>query len=383
MKNQKHFTLIAVALMTAFGSAHALDSFDPASNQLTLASVTLDGGPVYNNVTATIAGYTMIGVDGGAPLTDTFESRTGMLRMGSVSVDGTTYTNVRVQLNSYTLLSATPATASNYSGEAAAAFSRINQERNQCGFGLLAQNASIDAAATAHANYSYGPGDAHTETPGRSGFTGVHSWDRMLSKGYPGLSYGGGMGEVMSYGRGDYAVRLLLSGPYHLSAMVGSYRDIGFGYQSNAQIPDVALLVVDLGSTAAVGPHLMGAGEIKTYPCDGATGVNRQLKGETPNPVPGRDLNTSPIGTPVFVQARDGQTLNITASAMTKVSTGAQVAMRMPTVSTNDPNRLLAKNTGYVAPDAALEANTQYRVTVTGTNNGSPFTRTFTFTTGS
>lgn len=48
-----------------------------------------------------------------------------------------------------TLVNSVP--PASYTGQAAAAFALWNAERNQCGFGLLAQNAQLDAASVAHA----------------------------------------------------------------------------------------------------------------------------------------------------------------------------------------------------------------------------------------
>lgn len=278
----------------------------------------------------------------------------------------------------------TTVTAASYAGEFASAYNLLNAERGRCGLGLLAQNASLDAAAMSHANYSYTTGDtAHTETAGQPGFTGVTVFDRAKAKGYPGSQ--SSVSEVASVGSAAIAIRGLLTAPYHLNALTRGYRDIGVGYQTSAS--PVLNFVVDLGFNSSVGEQLFSAADVATYPCEGTTGVNKQLRGETPNPIPGRDLVTTPIGTPIAVRVRPGNVLAITNSGMVNLANGIQVPMRAPIVASNDPNKVngvsyFLPNEGYVAPDVPLDANTKYQVTIVGTNNSAPFSRTFTFTTG-
>jgi hypothetical protein len=87
------------------------------------------------------------------------------------------------------------------------------------------------------------------------------------------------------------------------------------------------------------------------------------------------------LGGSVFVQLRYGNTLAITSATMTQVSNGATVILRTPVTSANSGNAFLSHQ-GYVAADAPLLANTAYQVTINGSNNGTAFSRTFTFTTG-
>ncbi len=278
--------------------------------------------------------------------------------------------------------------AANYTGEAANAFALLNAERSACGFGLLAQNAQLDAAAAAHAAYTplsaIAGEDLYAEVPGRAGFSGVSPTARAVAKAYPGST-----DEVMALGSGTNAIRQLLSGPYHLRRLMDGYRDVGIGLVATAStLPDYPYFVADLGvQTAAGGKQLLASDDVKTYPCQGTTGVNYQLRGEVPNPVPGRDLSSNPIGTPLFVKARDGNMLNIASATLIKVATGTSVVLRAPVTAFLDPNAFgdvnyFRKSEAYVAPDAALEKGTQYQATITGTNNGASFSRTFSFTTG-
>jgi hypothetical protein len=132
----------------------------------------------------------------------------------------------------------------------------------------------------------------------------------------------------------------------------------------------------------AAGAQALAASDVQTYPCDGSAGVDRQLSNESPEPVPGRDLASNPLGTSVYIAARRGNTLVVSAVAMTNTRTGAPVTLRDVVSAANDPQRDYGANEAYVAADAPLQPSTPYQVTVSGTNNGVAFTRSFTFTTG-
>ncbi len=275
-----------------------------------------------------------------------------------------------------TLVTSVP--AATYTGESATAYNLINAERSRCGFGLLAQNASLDAAANAHANYAFLPGqDLHAESPGVAGFTGVTPADRAVAKGYSSKL---AVGEVMALGTGEFAIRALLSAPYHLAHMMYGYKDIGVGFGPLGQSPLLTPFVGELGDMS----QKLASDETRTYPCEGTTGVNRQLRGEYPNPVPGRDLSSNPIGTPILVVARDGNRLDLLSASMINVKTGASIALRplIGGMAANDPNRYFPPHAGYVAPDAPLERLSTYQVTIKGANNGVGFERTFQFSTG-
>ncbi|MBC7618319.1 MAG: CAP domain-containing protein [Candidatus Saccharibacteria bacterium] len=287
-----------------------------------------------------------------------------------------------------TLVTSVP--PASYTGQAAIASAVWNAERSQCGFGLLSQNPALDGAAAAHASYSVISGTvAHEEISGQPGFTGETPASRIAVKGYAGT--GSTVSEVMTgvngailSSAGNYAIRSLLSAPYHLRAMVDSYRDVGMAF-GNGSVGSP--FVGDLGYQTAASPQLIAGSDVKTYPCDGSAGVFPELRSETPNPVPGRDLAINPIGTPVLVRVRDGNTLVVKTTSMVQLSNGAAIPLRPTVTAANDPNRVngigyIRANEAYFAPDSALAPNSQYQVTVTGTNNGVDFSRTFIFTTG-
>ena len=287
--------------------------------------------------------------------------------------------------------------------EDVAAFELLNAERQRCGFGTLVRNMNLDAAAKAHADYQafYGIVD-HLENAATMpvGFSGRAPVDRVLAKGYAARQADIGavtdeitalVGTASKTGLGNAGVRSLLNAPYHLRGLVSGYRDIGLAVRSSTDVgsnnPSV-YLQINAAYLASVGPQLFPAAEVHTYPCEGTTGANFRLSNESPNPVLGRDLAVNPLGTTVLVTLRPGNRLVVASSSFTQVSNAQVVTTRAPVGSSNDPYRGCAEgcftaNEAYIAADAPMLANTAYRVNLTGTNNGLPFTNTFTFTTGS
>lgn len=274
--------------------------------------------------------------------------------------------------------------------EELAAFNLLNAERIRCGFGALQQNTQLDQAALAHADWMlinniY----AHEENPAYpNGFSGVYPWDRAGAAGYQwadiaeGVSFGSNGSKL---GRGAKGVRELLVGAYHAYGVLLPMKDIGISVREPADVGASTLIVPTEVLVGTTNEHqLLSANEVTTYPCQGTTGTEYQLTAEEPNPVPGRNLSTLPLGQPITVMVRHGQTLNIANATMQRVSDGSAVVLRAPVTGDADPNGMLAylPHVGYVLPDAPLQPNTAYTVTVNGTNNGAAFTKTFTFTTG-
>lgn len=285
-----------------------------------------------------------------------------------------------------TLVTSVPAATYPVGSEELAAFNLLNDERGRCGFGLVAQNTAIDKAAKAHADYqALNYYFAHLEDSSLPGFSGISPSDRVLAAGYLN-AVPGDVSDEMSMisptnnkaGFGTLSVRNLLNAPYHLRGMVGTGRDIGVSIRStldvSSSISPAVFAQYDLAYTKTAGMQLQASSTVNTYPCQGTTGTNYQLTQETPNPVPGRDLVTNPLGSSVYVSVRFGNTLVISNATMTQVSNGANVTLRSPVK--------YGANDGYIAADAPTLPNTAYQVTISGTNNGAGFSTSFTFTTG-
>ena len=280
--------------------------------------------------------------------------------------------------------------------EELAAFNLLNYERNRCGFGLLRQNVQLDAAAKAHGDYQIlNNVVSHLEETGKPGFTGITPSDRVVAKNYIGA--GGVTDEIVAYngtadktGLATSSIRGLLNAPYHLRGLVGGYREIGVSVRSSADLASstpAVYLQIDAAYKIIEGPQLTGSSDINTYPCEGTSGVNYQLRNETPNPVPNRDLSTNPLGSVVYMAVRVGNTLVITNATMIDMSNGQAVALRAPVTAANDPyapcqEGCFKSHQAYVAADGPLQKNAAYQVLINGSNNGTAFSRVFTFTTG-
>jgi uncharacterized protein YkwD len=73
-----------------------------------------------------------------------------------------------------------------YTGEDLIFFNLLNVERAQCGFGLLAQNSKLDAAAFAHSAYgALNNFFNHNEISTNPGYTGGDHIMRINAAGYP------------------------------------------------------------------------------------------------------------------------------------------------------------------------------------------------------
>ena len=278
-----------------------------------------------------------------------------------------------------------------------AAFNLLNLERERCGFGGLTQNAQLDAAAKAHADYQiFNNLISHVEVAGNpNGFTGVLPSDRIAAAGYTDAGavtdeIAGFIGINQKTGLGERALRNLLNAPYHLQGLMSGFRDVGLSVRSSLDTgtaSSTVILQIDAAYKKSVDPQLLAASEVHTYPCEGTSGVNRQLTNEEPNPVPGRNLSTTPLGSSVYVSVRVGNVLTISSASMIQIGTGQSVTLRAPITAANDPygpcgTGCFKPHQAYVVADAPLQAATSYQVSINGSNNGIPFARTFTFTTG-
>lgn len=277
----------------------------------------------------------------------------------------------------------------------------LNIERQRCGFGILTANTQLDAAARAHADYQIiNSRNSNLEDPlVPDGFTGIDPKARARAQGY---TNAGAVTDEYEFftstipitsvrGLGQLALRPLLNAPYHLNALMTGYRDIGIAVRSiqdTGRGVNGAFVQINAAYKADVGLQKLGATDVMTYPCEGASNITRILRNETPNPVPGRDLSTNPLGSTVYIEVREGNTLAITNASFRDGVTGQNVILRVPVTGANDPYGPCAlgcfkAHQGYIVADTPLQPNTPYIVSISGTNNGAAFNRTFTFTTGS
>lgn len=313
----------------------------------------------------------------------------------SVPANSPVVSNPSVVPASVDIVTTAPPSPSSYGVEELAAFNRFNGHRAQCGFGYLAQNAALDTSAANHLNWMVVNNTvSHSEVSGTTGYTGSSSQARMIAAGYAsGTQYGevltGGTGIVKT-GFGVRGARILLAAPYHLAGLMASHRDIGISLKSGGNFASgadityagsssVTWLIADMAASSTNLPQLQSSNEVLSYPCQGITDTDYEVRAESPNPAPGRDLSTQPIGHPILVQALKGRALVISSATVTGPTGTVPL---LPTMTrANDPNFVLGSHQAMVIPSAPLSANTSYTVAVSGTQGSSSFSKSFVFVT--
>ncbi|MEX3935762.1 CAP domain-containing protein [Paraburkholderia phymatum] len=261
-----------------------------------------------------------------------------------------------------------------------AAFTLLNQQRQQCGLPAMQENPALDQAAQAHAQYmATNNVVSDTETSGNPGFVGTTYSDRNTHFGYSQNVYSGGVSggfytnaKLTETQYGQQLVYGWLSGVYHIAIGAWPLTAVGIGDVETTfnGFPQVwaSMSIGTLQSISQSAPL--------TFPCQGTTGVAYKGAGETPTPP-----NTSGAwGTPIAVVGNQQDKIVIQSGTMTDTS-GTVITLQVLDSST-DPNKLLPAFEGVAYPATPLSPNASYSVTLTGTINGTPFSRTFTFTTG-
>lgn len=290
-----------------------------------------------------------------------------------------------------------------YAADKLAVFNMLNDDRSRCGFGKVAQNTKLDAAAQAHADYlaTNQLDNTHYEQAGLPGFTGYNSGSRATSQNYA-FSYASEI--IASEDWGPAFLNSLNSGPitefssthllkrlystvYHLGGAMDRITEIGVGvsgyaYNTPGGTLNTKYLNIDLSipSTISSAGQQINASDVATFPCQGSTNLVPDFRGEDPDPFPNVDRSITPYGHPVYVMARIGNTLTLTFGSMT-LRGGTAVPTTILTQS-NDPNNRLLSNQAFLVPTTKLADNSTYDVVINGTNNGTAFTRSFSFTTG-
>ena len=277
-----------------------------------------------------------------------------------------------------------------YDADRLAAFNRLNEIRLSAGLGMVAQNAMMDQAAQAHADWMIANNQlSHVEAAGTSGFTGENYALRAEHFGY--VPVGGG--EVISSGaRGGAGVDALVNMVYHRSLILAFEPvDVGIGWSDKSAADVVTPLVVDITMPSsdlvralgqAAQPSIRG---VAGWPIDGARDVPLRMGREIPNPFPTQDVLT--LGTPISVSVENLKTISATQFTLTDSANGAVVASRLLT-NKNDPNFLIPESYIAIVPLAPLAANTTFRVDFSGSTLQFPtgaveaVTRTWSFTTG-
>jgi len=248
-------------------------------------------------------------------------------------------------------------------------YNLLNQERVNCGFGSLSQSTQLDQAAQAHAQWVVLNNTAgHDEYAGTPGFTGGDPGARAVAAGYsyltvqqPGYGAVGYNTEIINFSQTNalLGLRALLSAPYHAIGAMWSMVNVGIGVQpwGNTVITNIDLTV----PASAAGPQGLSDGTVLSYPCQGTTGVDYRLAGETPSPVDStRYLNSNPTGPALVLLANDQSTVVLSTASLTL--TGSTQTLALLPVKKG----MLGWSAVFVLPDQPLAQNTSYTWTYSG-----------------
>ena len=265
----------------------------------------------------------------------------------------------------------------------------LNQERGRCGFGLLKQNSKLDQSAAAHAAYLVQNSllHGHREDPALPGYTGRNETERAAAVGYlnpvsavlatlsgPPVA----AGTLTSTGQ----VRGLLASPYHLLSILESVSDVGIGHRKKNGTDGVERRALNITMGRVEGVNDLDASQAYTYPCEGSTGVNAGLADETPSPIPLNLPNNNKLfGSPIAVKVRAGKVLALTSATLTPSAGGPVVPVQIVDLSNTPQPAFLRSDSAYILPLAPLALGVSYTVQLAGTNDGQPFSRSFSFTT--
>jgi uncharacterized protein YkwD len=305
---------------------------------------------------------------------------------GNTTVATTTTTTLPVS----TIVASVPAGTYGAGSDKQYAFDYLNTQRTVCGFGTIRQQLQLDQAAQSHANYfvTNNIGITHYENQALypSGYTGDYVNQREVAAGYNYASAGEVITTtVLTYAPsyGEDAIMEFFAAPYHGYDQLLGFRDLGIGINTRNDV------VIDFGSTTMNSEQSLGWSDVVTYPCAGTTGVLSQTYAdEVPAPISGRNLQFSPIGTPIYIKVRDSNTLTLNSYDL-RIQGGSTPVTLIPLSMSNDQNGVFRDHSVMILmPNAPLAKNTTYVFTATGINtytwnNISPVNISFTFTTGS
>jgi hypothetical protein len=235
---------------------------------------------------------------------------------------------------------------------------------------------TLDKSAQAHCDYtaanagnrSCAP-DAHTEVSGCTGYTGQTVQAREIAAGYPSsLAY---TEVAVTYGNNPAsAIASWLATPFHRIPLLDPWTtDMGYGGATRCD-------VIDIGRGASTVP----SDAVTTFPYDGQTDVLRTFNG-LEAPAPPTPAGGWPSSFPISIYA---QAISVTEHVLTKDGDPTPLDhvwldAQSPTVSSGLKAYFRTTAILYGAP---FQANTKYRVKITGTHTGGTLNKEWTFTVG-
>lgn len=252
----------------------------------------------------------------------------------------------------------------------------INYRRTQLGVPVVTENVLINNAALGHSEYlRTNSVMSHDQAAGKPGFTGATLKDRLNAAGYTIPANGYAYGEVISgvtRGTGFFMAEELVTAIYHRFVMFEpKFREIGTGAATSSS--GYSYFTADFASRGGFGPGI-AANAVVTWPFNGQTGVvpNFMSDTEEPDPVP----NQNEVGYPISVHA------NIDAPlTMQTFTVRPRGGANLQVLVVNSSSTASQRTAIAIIPLARLAAATTYDVSFSGTVNGSPVSRDWSFTT--
>jgi uncharacterized protein YkwD len=254
------------------------------------------------------------------------------------------------------------------SAAAAEALEIVNAARLPAGSGCATMITEINAAAQSHCDYYATNADddactanPHGEVMACTGFTGESPGDRMQAAGYMGR----GASEVMAFANDPArAIAMWINSVWHRIPILDPWTThLGYGAADNCD-------TIDFGRGTPAPEDT-----VVLWPYDGQTGLPTTFDGSREGPEPPEPPTGWPSATPITVYAQE---LTVTEHVLTLDGDSAPIDHVWLTSA--DSNFL--RNGIMMYGNAPFEADTTYRVKITGTYVGGALTREWTFTTG-
>ncbi len=262
-----------------------------------------------------------------------------------------------------------PNPAGQVATDADVALAAINAARADAGLPAVRLDTRLSGSALSHSFYwlfnYFAPSVAglgiHMETAGDPGYTGVYPWTRAIAFGYPNQRIGE---DITHSGAPDTAVAEWVNSVFHrFSILRPDLRVIGYG---EADVGSVAMEDMEFGFAVATNaPPVLypGAGQIQVP----AIFVDNEL----PDPVPHGDPRTT--GYPVTVTFSEADRVSMHSFTLTRPGGQPLAAYLLaPSAAT--------ENSASLLPVAPLVPGAVYTARITATVDGSPYTRSWTFT---
>jgi uncharacterized protein YkwD len=247
----------------------------------------------------------------------------------------------------------------------------LNEHRKRCGLKPVVFSATISQGAQRHAEYLI-RNDGHPSTEG----LGAHDEDPSLPGYTPEGARAGKASDIGQVPPVPNMVNMLGTFYHRVPLLHPDLKKIGVGWKEKADGKGFGWGVIDCNS--GVGAKDPSSPRVVVYPADGQKDVQRMFDNELPDPIPpGEDHD---CGTAITISwFREGK---IGGGDM-KVRIGGEAVDGY--LST--PERPARKDHGNGSticfiPKDALPANAKVEVSATATVDGKPFTKSWSFTTG-